>query len=82
MTAEQIEQLTKEIIANLEFGADLAGIFAPEIIPFVVMGKAMDKIIPGLAGMVERWVEGNPPTEEEKAKLKEMLATLGDPNLP
>ena len=82
MSNEELDQLVKEIIAGLEFGTDLVGIFAPEIIPVVVLGKAMDKAIPGLATMVNSFLVGNPPTEEEKAKLRTMLSVLGDPNLP
>lgn len=82
MTSQETEQLAKDILDNLELGADLAGLFAPEIIPFVVIGKAVDKLIPGLSGMVQRWVEGNPPTEDEKEDLKAKLAVLADPNNP
>lgn len=82
MTAQEIEQLTNEIIAGLESGADMASVLAPQIIPFVLIGKAIDKVIPGLAGMITRWVDGNPPTDEEKADLQAKLAVLGDPNNP
>lgn len=82
MTNAEIEQLTNEVVLSLEFGADLASVFAPEIVPFVVLGKALDKTVPGLAGIVTRWVEGNPPTDEEKAVFKSKLATLSDPNNP
>lgn len=82
MTSQETEQLAKDILANLELGADMAGLFAPEIIPLVVMGKAMDKMVPGLAGLVQKWVEGNPPTDEEKADLRAKLAVLSDPNNP
>lgn len=82
MTAEEVEALTNEIIAGLESGADMASVLAPQIIPFVLIGKAIDKVVPGLAGMITRWVDGNPPTEEEKADLRAKLAVLADPNNP
>jgi hypothetical protein len=82
MTPEQLETLVQEIIGNLELGADIASIFRPEIIPFVVMGKALDKAIPGLAGTVQKWIDGNPPTDDERAELKAKLAILADPDNP
>lgn len=82
MTPDQIEQLTKEIVAGLDTGADMASVLAPEIIPFVLIGKALDKTIPGLAGDVARWLQGNAPTPEEKQALKAKLAVLGNPDLP
>lgn len=82
MTNEELQNLIKEIVTGIETGADMVGVIAPGLIPFIVIGKAFDKIIPGLATAVKSWVEGNPPTDEEKAKLKEMLAVLGDENLP
>ena len=82
MSSEELETLVQEIIGNLELGADIASIFRPEIIPFLIMGKAVDKAVPGLAAMVQRWVEGNPPTDQEKADLKAKLAVLADPNNP
>lgn len=82
MTPEQLEELNKQIIDNLKLGADLASILAPQIVPWVVVGKALADVVPGLSGTVQRWVEGNPPTDDEKAELKAKLAILGDENLP
>lgn len=82
MTPAEIEVLTQEIIAGLETGADMASTIAPAIIPFIVIGKAVDKVIPGLAGMIARWMQGNPPTPEELEDLKKKLAVLQDPDAP
>jgi hypothetical protein len=46
------------------------------------MGKALDKAIPGLAGTVQKWIDGNPPTDDERAELKAKLAILADPDNP
>lgn len=82
MTPQEVEQLAAEIVAGLESGADMASVLAPQIIPFVLIGKAVDKVVPGLAGMITRWVDGNPPTPEELEDFKKKLAVLGDPNNP
>lgn len=82
MTPEEIEDLVEQIVLNVQLGVEMGAILAPEIIPFVLLGKALDNTIPGLAGIVTRWVEGNPPTAEEKADLKKKLSVLSDPEAP
>lgn len=82
MTPQEIEVLTQEIISGLEAGADMASTIAPAIIPFIIIGKAVDKVIPGLAGMIARWMAGNPPTPEELEEFKKKLSVLQDPDAP
>jgi hypothetical protein len=52
------------------------------LIPFIIIGKAVDKILPDLASQVQRWVEGNPPTQQELDEFKAKLAVLSDPDAP
>lgn len=82
MNPEQIETLSEEIISALEAGATIASVAVPEIAPLLVIGKAVDKLIPGLAANIAKWTAGTPPTEEEKLELKKKLAILADPNNP
>ena len=82
MTSDELHDLLTNIIAGLETGADLASTLAPQLIPFIIIGRAMDKLIPDLAAQVQRWIEGNAPTPAELDEFKAKLATLSDPNLP
>lgn len=82
LTPEQVAAIQAEI----ELGATLAGpfvqLFGPQATAGLLIGRAVANQVPELVAIVQRWVEGQAPTEEEKAKLKEQLAVLGDPNLP
>lgn len=82
MNADQVKTLTEEIIATLEAGATIASIAVPQIAPFVVIGRAVDKFVPGLASNIAKWANGDKPTPEEVADLRNKLAVLGDPNNP
>lgn len=82
MNAIQTETLLKTIIDDLGVAADYISVLDPQIIPFITIGKAVGKLVPGLAEAVQNWIEGNPPTEAELAEFKAKLATLSDPNLP
>lgn len=82
MTAAEIESLSKDIIAQLDAGVSMVGLFDPALIPAILIGRAVSNLVPGLAGDIARWVEGNPPTDEEKAQFREKLNVLLDPNLP
>jgi hypothetical protein len=82
MTAQETHDMLANIVAELEAGADLASIIAPGLIPFIVIGKAMDKMIPDLGSQVQKWIEGNPPTQQERDEFAAKLAVLDDPNLP
>jgi len=82
MTPTETQTLLNEIIAGLETAAGWAGVLDPALIPFITIGKALDKMIPGLAATVQGWIAGNPPTDAELADFKAKLAALSDPNSP
>lgn len=82
MTPEETKTLLTNIVTELNGAADYAGIVDPELIPFIVIGKAVDAQIPGLVAHVQSWINGNPPTAEEKADLAVKLSVLNDPNAP
>ena len=82
MTSTELHDLLTNIISGLEVGADLASTIAPGLIPFIVIGRAVDKILPDLASQVQLWVEGNPPTQQELDEFKAKLSVLSDPDAP
>lgn len=82
MTADEIKALLDNIVTEANSAADLMGAIDPALIPFIAIGKALDKQIPGIASTVANWIEGNPPTESDKADVRTKLAVLGNPDLP
>jgi len=82
MTSDETKKLLDNIVDEVNTGADFIGVIAPNLIPFILLGKAVDKLIPGMVSQIQKWVEGNPPTPEEIAELRKKLSVLGDPNLP
>ncbi len=82
MTPEELKSLVENIVAEANSAADLVGALDPGLIPFIAIGKAVDKQIPGLVETVDEWIQGNPPTEADKTALQEQLSVLGNPNLP
>ena len=56
MTSTELHDLLTNIISGLEVGADMASTIAPALIPFIIIGKAVDKVIPDLASQVLLWV--------------------------
>lgn len=82
MTPEETQSLLTEIITGIETGVGFVGVIDPALIPAIVIGKAVGNLVPGIAASVQRWIEGNPPTDAEKAELAAKLETLGNPDLP
>jgi len=82
LNPDEIKTLLDNIIADLNTAADLAGIIDPRLIPFIQIGQALDKQLPGLAVAVTGWIEGNPPTTQEKTEFARQLSVLGNPDLP
>lgn len=82
MTTDELKTLLDTITTDLNAVADYAGIVDPALIPFIAIGKAVDKQIPGLVAGVANWIAGNPPTDAEKKALLDQLSVLGNPDLP
>lgn len=82
MTADELKTLLSNIDAELNGVADFAGALDPALLPFIAIGKAVGKQIPGLVAGVAEWVAGNAPTDQDKADLAAKLTLLSDPNAP
>lgn len=82
MTPEETKQLLETIIAELNQAGSVASAFAPQYQAIFAIGMAVDKLIPGMVADVQNWIQGNVPTEAEKADTASKLAVLGNPNLP
>jgi hypothetical protein len=76
MTAEQVKQLTQDIVAGLETVEDIAAGIDPALKPFVLIGKAIENQAPGIAATITNWIEGNPPSDEDKNTLNDQLKAL------
>lgn len=82
MTPGELKQLVNNIVTELNAAADFAGTLDPELIPFITIGKAVDKLIPGLVATVDGWIQGNPPTDQEKVDFLSTAKVKCDPDLP
>ena len=82
MTADELKTLLSNIDAELNGVADFAGALDPALLPFIAIGKAVGKQVPGLVAGVAEWVAGNKPTDQDKADLASKLSLLSDPNAP
>lgn len=82
MTPNELKSLLDNVVTEANSVASFAGVLDPQIMPFIAIGKAVDKQLPGLAASVDRWIQGEPPTDAEKADMAAKLAVLKDPNCP
>lgn len=82
MTPSELQTLLDGIVSEVNNAADFVGTLDPALIPFIAIGKGVDRMIPGLAATVDKWIQGNPPTDQEKADLAAQLKVLGNPDLP
>lgn len=82
MTADEVKQTVQNIVDDVDAVASLAAGIDPALVPFLAIGRAVEKQLPGLAAAVTNWIQGNAPTEQEKQDLVKQLGVLGDPNAP
>jgi hypothetical protein len=78
MTPDQIKELLTNIVNDVNVAADYAGIIDPALVPLIAIGKAVDKIIPGLAANVAGMLQGAPISQAELDEKAAELAVLGD----
>lgn len=82
MTTAEVQQTVENIVNDLEAVGTVAAGVDPALLPFIAIGRAVANQLPGLAAAVTNWIEGNPPTADEKAALIQQLNVLSNPNLP
>lgn len=82
MTQEQLDSLNLEISTAVDQAGNIIGVIDPALIPFIVLGKAVAKSIPGVVDVIQKWIAGTPPTDAERADLLAKLAVLSNPDLP
>lgn len=82
MTADEVKSIVQTIVTDLQAVGSLAAGVDPALVPFIAIGKAVSNQLPGLAGSVTAWLEGNPPSDAEVATLLQQLTVLADPNAP
>lgn len=82
MTPEQTKELLANIVTEINQAGDTLGLFVPQVAAAMVIGKAVDRLIPGLVADVQSWIEGNPPTAQEKADVAAKINELLNPDLP
>lgn len=82
MTPEQLQDLLDNIFEEVNAVTTYASGVAPQLLPAVVIGRALQKVVPGIAADIDRMIQGNPPTDLEKANMRAKLSVLGNPDLP
>ena len=82
MTADEVKNTVQSIVDDLDAVSTLAAGLDPALVPFLAIGRAVEKQLPGLAAAVTNWIQGNKPTPDEVQTLLQELAVLGDPNAP
>lgn len=82
MTSIQLKDLLTQIVGGLGTVEDIAAGLDPALKPLVLIGKAVEAQIPGIAATVMNWIQGNPPTDAELEDFYKKLAVLSDPNNP
>jgi len=78
MDATQIKATLQVVIDDINLLGDYAGIIDPALVPFIAIGKAIDKQIPGLAASVANLIQGTPPSDADLQDKAQELAVLSD----
>ena len=79
MTQEQLATLETEIQAALNLTASTAGVLDPQILPFIILGKAVAAAAPGLITSVQNLASGTAPTPASVSALAVDIAALASP---
>lgn len=82
MTPAEIQTTVENIVSDLSAVSAVAAGVDPALVPLIAIGRSVASQLPGLAAAVTSWIQGNPPTDAEKADLLQKLSVLDNPNLP
>jgi len=66
MKTEEAKELLERILEEYGYGSDYTGVIDSTLIPYILLGRAADRLWPGTAATIKGWLIGNPPTDEEK----------------
>ena len=82
LTDEQVAEIEKDIELAATAAAPIVAIFGPQATAGLIVGRVVARFLPRLVAIVERSIQGVPPTEDEKQMMRDELTVLNDPNLP
>jgi hypothetical protein len=80
MTTEDVNKLIDEILEDVDNATTInetPGV-DPKLVPMIIIGRAAEDMLPGLAEAVTKWIEGNMPTEEERNELVQQMLSDGE----
>ena len=69
-----------EILSAVNAAGTMAGIIDPELLPFIVLGRAVAAGLPGLLYDVEALIDGTEPSDADNAALAVKIVALGNPS--
>lgn len=75
----KFDAVKAEIDMGVDTAATLAGTVAPQYIPFIVLGQAVAKALPGLYEDVVKLVNQTEPGDADNAALAAKIAALQHP---
>lgn len=76
---EKFDAIQAEINATVDTLSGMAGTFAPEFLPYIILGKAVAKALPVLYEDTAKLIGGDEPTPDEEAALAKKIHDLGNP---
>lgn len=79
MDPATLKSIQDQIEQAGQFAAGVAGIIDPEIIPLIILGKALSVAVPSLVDDVEKLLAQTEPTDADNAALAAKIAKLADP---
>lgn len=75
----QVDAVQAELQAGVTTAATIASTVAPEYIPFIILGQAVAKAIPGLVDDVVELINQTEPSDAQNAALALKIVNLGNP---
>lgn len=78
-TADKLKAIEMEVGNGLTLAANLAGAIDPELLPFIVLGKAAAAAMPGLIDDITGLINGTAPSDTDNASIAATIASLGSP---
>lgn len=78
MTQDEIKQVASDIVGEIKGADEFSGILDSNLVAYIIIGRAFNKNIHGLASTIDLWIRGNKPNREEQQQLEQKLSILGN----